>query len=117
PSPPRGEKNAGKGPVLGGADDADDGTDDADAPDNVDLGVNSENAGENVGPDAEGADDADDADDFWDHAAHGCDGGDDGEGELLTQSGKAGDDPVCRRCGIPAGAFGEIVPCGPNGSA
>jgi hypothetical protein len=70
-----------------------------------------------VGPDAEGADDADDADDFWDHAAHGCDGGDDGEGELLTQSGKAGDEPVCRRCGIPAGAFGEIVPCGPNGSA
>ena len=47
--------------------------DDADAPDNADLGVDSENAGENAGLDAEGADDADDADDSWDHAARRCD--------------------------------------------
>jgi len=61
-----GAKNNGKSRVFASADDAD-------APDNADLGVDSENAGENAGPDAEGADDADDADDTWDHAARRCD--------------------------------------------
>ena len=55
------------------ADHADNGADDADAPDTADLGVDSENAAENVDPDAEGADDADDADDSCDHAARRCD--------------------------------------------
>jgi hypothetical protein len=31
--------------------------------------------------------------------------------------GKADDGPVCRRCGIPAGAFGELVSCGADGPA
>jgi hypothetical protein len=68
-----GEKNNRKSPVFADADHADNGADDADAPDTADLGVDSENAAENVGPDAEGADDADDADDSCDHAARRCD--------------------------------------------
>jgi hypothetical protein len=31
--------------------------------------------------------------------------------------GKADDGPVCRGCGIPAGAFGELVSCGADGPA
>jgi hypothetical protein len=65
-----GEKNNGKSPVFAGADATDASADDADAPDNADLGVDSENAAENVGPDAERADDADDS---CDHAARRCD--------------------------------------------
>jgi hypothetical protein len=68
-----GEKNNRKSPVFADADHADNGADDADAPDTADLGVDSENAAENVDPDAEGADDADDADDSCDHAARRCD--------------------------------------------
>jgi hypothetical protein len=68
-----GEKNNGKSPVFAGADDTDASADDTDAPDNAVLGVDGENAAENVGPDAEGADDADDADDSCDHAARSCD--------------------------------------------
>jgi hypothetical protein len=68
-----GAKNNGKSRVFASADDMDASADDADAPDNADLGVDSENAGENAALDAEGADDADDADDSWDHAARRCD--------------------------------------------
>src|SRR5262245_54451096 len=68
-----GEKNNGKSAVFAGADDRDASADDAGAPDNADLGVDSENAVENVGPHAEGADDADDSCDSCDHAARRCD--------------------------------------------
>jgi hypothetical protein len=44
---------------------------------------------------------------------------DDADDDLRTQSAKASDDePVCRRCGVPAtDIFGPLVPCGANGSA
>jgi hypothetical protein len=46
---------------------------------------------------------------------NGGDDGDDGDDELRTQSGE---DPICRRCGVPASEmFGPLVPCGTNGSA
>jgi hypothetical protein len=43
--------------------------------------------------------------------------GDDGDDDLRTQSSEADDEPACRRCRIPAGAHGELIACGANGSA
>ena len=45
----------------------------------------------------------------------GRDDGDGGDDGLRTQSGE---EPVCRRCGVPATVhYGALIECGHNGSA
>jgi hypothetical protein len=47
--------------------------------------------------------------------SNGNDSSDSSDGKIPTQSGE---DPICRRCGVPSSEmFGPLIPCGANGSA
>jgi hypothetical protein len=47
--------------------------------------------------------------------SNGKDSSDSSDGKIPTQSGE---DPICRRCGVPSSEmFGPLIPCGANGSA
>jgi hypothetical protein len=97
-----GEKTNGKGPIHADSQRADARADVARMPEasalrpqGIRSDVDSENAIENNGLGAADAGDADAAD----------------------ESSRTTPEPVCKRCGVPAGAYGKLIACGPAGSA